>query len=105
LAHTTKKATILNTATENTAANAAIFDGEYTSFKIAPVDATGIPAAATITLLINGRPALENTALISITYPNEAFVWVIDLNAAADKIGVRLSAAATADVIFQVTGY
>lgn len=94
--------TLLDTETETDEID---LGAEYAVLKIAPVDSTGIAAAATIELLLNGRPVFVNNSQILLTFPDEDFVWFAIVVGGARKISLRFSGAATGDVIFQVTGY
>jgi hypothetical protein len=81
------------------------FDVDYCIFKIAPLTITGLAAAVTIELLVNGRPVFLNGSQILLTFPDEEFVWMCVLAGGARKISLRLSAVTTDDVEFVVTGY
>lgn len=98
----TKRVTILDTAT---ASDAAVFDTEYAFFKITPLAVTGIPAATTITLLMNDKIVLVNDGTIQMTYPDRDFVWAVTPMTGMNNISLELGAAASADIIFQITGY
>lgn len=98
----TKRATIADT---ETISDEVVFNKRYAFFKITPMDDTGIPAAADIELLENGKVVISGTAQVMMTYPDEDFIWYAILIGGADKISLRLSAAATADIVFQVTGF
>lgn len=94
--------TLLDTESET---DEVELENDYAILKIAPEDSTGIAAAATIELLLNGRPVFVNNSQIILTFPDEDFVWLAIVVGGARKISLRFSGVATADVIFTVIGY
>jgi len=93
---------VLNTASESDEVD---FGAEWCTFKIAPLVSTGLAAAVTIELLVNGRPVFVNGSQVMFTFPDEDFVWMAVVVGGARKISLRLSAVTTADVEFTVVGY
>lgn len=99
---TTYEITLLDTESETDEID---LGREFAIIKIAPIDSTGIASGATIELLLNGRPVFVNNNQITLTFPDEDFVWFAVPVGGGRKVSLRFSAVATADVVFQVTGY
>ena len=98
----TKQAIIANLATVS---DVITFDREYRYFKIAPVSITGLPAAVDINFLVNGRQLVANGVEVDMTHPDADFVWTLDAGAPVNDVSISIGVAATADVVFQITGY
>lgn len=104
---------ILTIASGAQISDEAVWETEYSFFKIAPVSFTGLPAAAVINLMTfdgtNNRVIFdEDNQQVSMTRgtaPADMFVWAARLHIGINRIKLRLSAVTTAEVKFQVTPY
>lgn len=95
----------ISIANGQTQSSEATFGRQFSVFKIASVDATGIPTNASIELMVNGRVIYVNDTQILMLHPGEDFVWVVTVMAGADKISVRLGSVTTQAVALQITPY
>ena len=98
---TAAELTVLNLATVS---NEVEFDQEFQTFKISPVDVTGL-TAGTISLRASGKVIYLTTGTqVQMTYSVD-FVWTVHLDTPVNRLSLLLGAATSADVVFQITGY